>query len=138
MSMGASWRSLLKRLTPKGRTLHLYSRLLPSRLRADYGHRGPYTPAQIETTIRRYKVGDRRYIPYAIAIFADNKALPATWNGSELQGVRNEVSAAWFDGASFSYLDVISYCSDRGADIGECHTRGHASGEHSHHSSTHY
>jgi hypothetical protein len=131
MGMDASLRALLTRLTPKGWALRHYSKVLPYRLRADYGHQGPYTPAQIDGTLRRYRVGNKRYAPYAIAMFTDGKALPATWNGSPLQAIRGEISAYWFDGAAFDYRDVMSYCSHYGGDSGQCDANGHTGGEHS-------
>lgn len=130
--MAAGLGRLLRGLTTKGRTLRLYVKVLPARLRKDYGHRGPYTPDQIESTIRRHSVGHGRYVPYAIALFADGGALPPVWNGTRLQDLRTEVSGAWFGGEPFSYHDLMSYCSP-GADLDGCPADGaygHDGGSH--------
>lgn len=130
MSVSGRIKSALRRLTPKGSALYQYQRTLPYRLRADYGHLGPYTPAQVDQTIRRYRIGNDRYVPYAVAMFADGKALPDFWNGRRIQPIRDELSSTYFDGEPFSYQDVLSHYGDQAGHCGD--TSAHAGGDHAH------
>ena len=54
-----------------------YRRKLPSELAKRYGSSGPYTRAQIDTTIRDLRLS-RRHVHYAYLLYCDGSALPSS------------------------------------------------------------
>jgi len=102
----------------KRRAIRRFLLVLSGRLAKDYGHRGPYTPAQVESALRRYKTAPPRYWPYALAIFCDLdalKALPTGRGEPSFEGLRSEIGSDVFASASFSPGDVARYASEHGA-----------------------
>lgn len=102
--------------------------MLPKRLVADYGHRGPYTPSQVEHTVKRYKLPAGEHLPYALSIFCDEAKLKEHWN--ELRFDRNrlrgEVADTFFDGnPDFALSDVFRYSRESAGAVG---SHEHANG----------
>jgi hypothetical protein len=111
----------------KRHAIRRYMSRLPRRLFQDYGHAGPYTPAQIEATMRRHRIGPQRHAAYAVAIFCDPKRLPEFQpdHGPNYRALREEVGDAFFEGDSgFTVRDVGGYG-------GAPESSGHGGGEHS-------
>ncbi|MGA0604257.1 DUF6559 family protein [Caulobacter sp. KR2-114] len=100
-----------------------YLRRLPPLLRGDYGHRGPYTPEQVVSTIRRHRVGSPRFAPYAMAIFADREAVEALWRQTgarfDYDRIRREIGDAHFAGdAGFTPEDAARHWGETGEGAG--------------------
>jgi hypothetical protein len=103
-------------------------RRLPSLLNHDYGHRGPYTPEQVESTIRRHRVTSLAFAPYAMAIFCDREKVEALWRKGDAPHnydvLRHEIGAAYFGGdAGFTREDMARHSTEA------C---GESSGHHGH------
>ena len=103
----------------KRRDLKRYLTILPWRLMQDYGHKGPYTPAQVEATILRHKVSSPRHKAYALAIFCDRKELERRRREGDLsddfERLRREIGETYFDGTpDFSLRDVGRHSSEHG------------------------
>jgi hypothetical protein len=114
------------------RAIRRYLTRLPRRLFEDYGHAGPYTPAQVEATLRRHKAGPLRHAAYAVAIFCDPK-LPSfdPDHGPDYGAMRAEVGNAFFDGDSgFTLREVGGYggMSESTGHAGESGGGGHHGG----------
>ena len=95
-----------------------YLKALPRKLYQDYGHKGPYTPGQVESTLRRYKVSSPDCWPYALAIFCDRESLERMRHerGLDHEALRREVGATYFDGdGDFTTEDVARHWGDAGA-----------------------
>ena len=97
---------------------------LPRRLRQDYGHRGPYTPEQVEATIRRHKVASLSFAHYAQAVFCDRESVEKLWRdcgrGYDYDEVRAAIGDAYFDGdAGFSDADVARFGGESSSDISD-------------------
>jgi hypothetical protein len=106
---------------------------MPSLLNRDYGHRGPYTPEQVESTIRRHGVTSPKFAPYAMAIFSDRDKVEALWRQTDARydydRIRHEIAAAYFGGdASFTLDDVARHCSEASGGGG-----GHHGSDDGHH-----
>jgi len=127
----------------KRRAIRRYLRVLPRRLWEDYGHQGPYTPAQVETSIRRHKVSSPRYAPFAVALFCDATHSPRS--GTEDRrapnhdALRRELAWTYFGGdENFSVRDVARHWTEHrggfhaahGADVGGHHGFGDGGGHH--------
>jgi hypothetical protein len=96
-----------------------FTSVLPGRLRADYGHGGPYTPMQVEATIRRHRIAAPEYAVYALGLFCDGPALSKQLGAAEAARVRRELGDGYFGGSpGFSYNDVRSLCSEGSSDYG--------------------
>lgn len=111
----------------KRRAIRRYMSRLPRRLFEDYGHAGPYTPAQVEATMRRHRIGPLRHAAYAVAIFCDPKRLPEFQpdHGPNYSELRAEIGDAFFEGDSgFTLREVGGYG-------GAPESSGHGGGEHS-------
>jgi hypothetical protein len=108
------------------RAMRRFLTALPRHLRRDYGHRGPYTPEQVEATIRRHKVTSPSFAHYAQAIFCDRESVERLWRerGSDLSfdDARAEIANAYFGGQTdFTEADTARYSSEssgHGADAG--------------------
>lgn len=110
-----------------------YLRHLPSLLNRDYGHRGPYTPEQVEATIRRHRLTSVAFAPYAMAIFCDREKVEALWRQAnarhDYDRIRDEIGAAYFGGdASFTPDDVARHSAEAYGEGGGHH--GHGGGHH--------
>jgi len=106
---------------------------LPARLRQDYGHAGPYTPEQVQASVRRHGIVAEHHIPYAVAIFSDRKGLKrlnlADPQGPDYEALRAEVGAVWFSAdPDFTPRDLARFEAAH-ADHGVSHSD--ASGHHS-------
>ena len=124
----------------KRRAIKLYLKRLSGALRDDYGHVGPYTPAQVEATLRRrrFPLGQAAY---ALAIFCDGGdpqlLIELQKQSKSLAALRKEVADAHFGGDyGFSPSDVSSYSADYGAHghnsfggHGGDHGGGHSGGD---------
>lgn len=115
------------------RAIKRYLRRLPSLLSRDYGHRGPYTPEQVESTIRRHNVTSVAFAPYAMAIFSDREKVEALWRQADARHdydrIRYEIGSAYFGGdASFTREDVARHSSESHREGGGHH--GHDGGHH--------
>lgn len=123
------------------RAIRGYMRRLPRRLFEDYGHAGPYTPAQVEATLRRHKAGPLNHAAYAVAIFCDPKKLPPfdPGHGPDYGAMRTEVGDAFFGGDSgFTLREVGGYggapeSSGHGGESGGGHHGGHSGDGGGHH-----
>jgi len=118
--------SRLWRRYRRHRAIRRFLKILPRRLFEDYGHRGPFTPAQVETTNRRYKVSSPEYDEYAVALFCDPDQLrqikSADIKGSNYESVRDDLATSYFGGdPDFTWRDIYRISS------------GHGGGEHSDH-----
>jgi hypothetical protein len=117
------------------RAIRRYLKILPSRLFKDYGHRGPFTPAQVEAANRRYKISSPQYEEYAIALFSDPDQLRQTnpgdvW-GPNYEAVRGDLATSYFGGdPDFTWRDAYRISSDHGG--GE-HSAHHGGEVHSYH-----
>ena len=94
----------------KRSAIRRYLSALPPQLLDDYGHRGPYTTAQVEASIRRAKLS-LEFRAYAQAIFGDVEELllrhPERDHFDEL---RRELAWRYFGGGPrFTYLHVTRY-----------------------------
>lgn len=133
--MARSWIDGLIHSFNRRRSVRRYLRLLPRRLREDYGHIGPFTPEQVAATIRRHRISGPRYISYAQALFCDPKTLaeirPTVDFGLSFQDLRREIAgqvqASGVD-EDFGYSDVLGHAAHFGSDS--------AGGEGGHHGAT--
>jgi hypothetical protein len=99
--------------------VHRYLTQLPKRLLEDYGHGGPYTPRQVESTIGRHRGFSKAFLPYAQALFCDEERLREVWYetgvASQFGAIREELGGVCFGGdGNFSYADVGRYAADHG------------------------
>jgi hypothetical protein len=104
-------------LTRRGAVRQLLRRL-PRPLYQDYGHRGPYTPEQVESTLRRQKIAPRRFWPYALVIFCDEDNVRRVSRDGEkpYEDMRAEVATAFFAGdIGFTAREVNHYAESYGA-----------------------
>ena len=120
--------SRLWRWSQRNRAIGRYLRILPSRLYEDYGHCGPYTPGQVKTTVRRYKVSSPRYTEYAVVLFCDPIQLRHLQREnnqkSDYGALRSELGGAYFGGnVDFTPRDVASSSAEHG---GVGHESGHS------------
>lgn len=111
----------------KRRAVGRYIKILPRRLFEDYGHRGPYTPTQVEATIRRHKVSTSRYSDYAVALFCDRTRLKQFQSednrATGYDAIRRDLADTYFFGdADFTFRDVARSSAERG---GGDHETGH-------------
>ncbi len=110
-----------------------YLRVLSGHLVKDYGHRGPYTPAQVESALRRHKAPAPRYWPYALAIFCDPDELARLrprHSSRSFNELRAEVGTGYFGGSSdFGVNDIVRYAGEHGGSAGGVHS-GDAVGHH--------
>lgn len=114
-----------------------FLKLLPSRLAADYGHSGPFTPEQVESTIRRHKVPSSRFAHHALAIFCDRESAERVWRERGLRhdygAIRSSVGAAYFGGdAEFTARDVGRYAAEHSGSPETAHAGHDAGGVHGH------
>jgi hypothetical protein len=112
----------------KRRAVRRYLKALPKQLFEDYGHRGPYTPGQVESSIGRAKLS-AEFCPYAQAIFCDSAALPS--GRHDFRAIRHELGRTYFtDGAGgggeYTYAEVSRLVGEPGGYGG--HGDGGASG----------
>ncbi len=124
--------NLLKSLRKRG-AVRRYLKALPRKLYQDYGHRGPYTPGQVESTLRRYKVSSPDCWPYALAIFCDQETLRQARRemGPDHEALRREVAATCFGGDDdFTTEEVARHWSDGGGQEGSGGHSGHGGGDH--------
>ena len=110
-----------------------YLRRLPKQLFDDYGHRGPYTPLQVEASIQRAKLS-AEFCAYAQAIFCDAAALPT--GRHDFRAIRRELGAAYFSdgaggGGEYTYAEVSRLVGEHGGYGG--HGGGEGSGDGGHH-----
>jgi hypothetical protein len=112
----------------KRTAMRRYLRRLPKQLSEDYGHRGPYTPKQVEASIQRAKLS-AEFAPYAQAIFCDEAALP-TGGRHDFRAIRHELGGTYFEngggGGDYTYSDVARYVGGHGGY--ESHGGGEGSG----------
>jgi hypothetical protein len=113
------------------RATRRYLRLLPRLLSRDYGHRGPYTPEQVETTIRRHRVTSLKFAAYAMAIFSDRDGVEARWRQTDAlhdyERIRRDIGSAFFGGdAGFTPEAAARHSSETYAE-GSGH-QGHGGG----------
>lgn len=81
-----------------------YLRQLPALLVEDYGHGGPYGPAQVEASVRRHGFS-LRHLRYAQALFCGGAEL-----GGGVETIRAELAGQYFDGnVNFSRAAVAAY-----------------------------
>ena len=111
-------RRLLNAMTRRG-AIRGYLRALPRQLYKDYGHTGPFTPMQVEASIRRRGGLSRGHAIYAMAIFCDRTALANQLRGEPASGgVRDLRTALGGDylgpGADFAFADVTRYLAQHG------------------------
>lgn len=107
---------------------------LPRRLRDDYGHIGPFTPAQVVRTVQRHRLSAPYVVQYAVAIFCDREAAEQAWRALDRQpdyeALRADVGGAYFSGElDFRAEDVSRHSAEHGAHGGhESHGGGHHGG----------
>ncbi len=117
------------------RAIRRYLRILPRRLFEDYGHRGPYTPAQVNASILRYKVSSPRYSDYAIALFCDRDRLHRVNNDDlrqeNYESLRGDLADSYFGGdPDFTYRDATRLYSEHGSGGHTAHHGGEVGGHH--------
>lgn len=126
----------------KGRAIRRFLTVLPRRLLQDYGHRGPYTPAQVASTIRRWKISPPRYVAYALAIFCNRASLDQLdherGRPHQYEDIRAEIGQAYFGGDSdFTIRDIGRFWVEHGgegsADAHSTHNGIHHDGGGGHH-----
>ena len=114
-----------------------FLKVLPWRLRQDYEHRGPYTPEQVEATIRRHKIANPAFARYAQAIFCDRDMVERLWRdrgvNESYDEIRADIGGAYFGGdAAFTAADAARYSSETGGGSESGHgAHGGHGGEHS-------
>jgi hypothetical protein len=107
--LGRWLRSMRKRSA-----IRLYLTKLPRQLVEDYGHGGPYRPAQVDASIIRAKLASE-FGSYAHAIFCDEAELRRQVNWPQYEALRSEVAARFLGcGPSFTYSDVSRYIGEHG------------------------
>lgn len=110
-----------------------YLKVLPRQLFKDYGHKGPYTPSQIDSSLERAGLASTRFVPYAIALFCNPAELRRLQDENGLAcdyaDVRRELSNAYFGGEpDFSPADVARYSAEHGS-LAETGHGGHNSAD---------
>ena len=98
------------------RALYRYLRILPEKLLRDYGHKGPYTPEQVEATIKRNNTCSLEFAPHALAIFSDRASVEHLWRErgykENFDQLRADVGNAFFGGdADFMAPDTAVHRS---------------------------
>lgn len=105
---------------------------LPAILRRDYGQRPPYTPKQVEASLRRHGFGERDLM-HAWVLWCDLASLQATGatpaSSEEIEHARREVADAAFNGdMSLGIEDVqvgsVDGAFEGGSPIDETWTHG--------------
>jgi hypothetical protein len=124
-------------LTRRG-AMRRFLKQLPCLLSQDYGHRGPYTPEQVESTLQRQKIAPPKFWLYALVIFCDEENVRSTGRIGEkpYESMRAEVAAEFFAGdVGFSARDAIHYAEAHGGHVSSETAFGHETGGHggSHH-----
>jgi hypothetical protein len=119
----------------KRRAIRRYLRVLPFKLRDDYGHLGPYSPGQVQRTVERHKITGPRFLPYALAIFCDPGKVDAghlkELERLDLGRLRDEIAVGWFEGnAEFDLKDVFSQAAEHSAGAGSGDHGGHSGMDH--------
>jgi uncharacterized membrane protein YgcG len=106
---------------------------LPRWLFDDYGHKGPFSGAQVEASLRRRAASTLKYKAYAQALFCDRDGSPPLKTAvgpSERSAARMELAERYFGGdINFSVDDVSRLAEHNGATSGEGQT-GHGGGHH--------
>ncbi len=116
----------------KRHAIRRYMAVLPAQLRKDFGHRGPYTPGQVESAIVRSGRVSSAFLPYAIAIFCDAEVLKTLklegFEDHNLGALRSEVADRYFDGdVSFEARDLDVFSGNTAVNR-PATTRGHRMG----------
>ena len=127
--------SRLWELARRRRTIGRYLKLLPRCLIEDYGHRGPYTPGQVLTSIRRHKISSSRYAEYAVALFCEPAQLRQLQQNDstapDYAARRRDLGQAYFGGdIDFSLSDVIRSSAEHGGGGYETAHSGEVGGHH--------
>jgi hypothetical protein len=94
----------------KRRAIKRYLSALPGRLIEDYGHRGPYTTAQVEASVRRAELS-LEFVSHAQAIFCNVEELLLRHpQRDHFDRLRRELAWRYFGrGPGSSYRDVARY-----------------------------
>jgi uncharacterized protein DUF6559 len=88
----------------KRSALKRYLRRLPAVLIEDYGHGGPYWPAQVDAAVRRHRF-PLKQVAYAQALFCDQAEL-----GDAFEAIRAELAKRYFSGnLNFTRAAVAAY-----------------------------
>jgi hypothetical protein len=121
--------SRLWQWSQRRRAIRRFLRVLPRRLLEDYGHQGPYTPLQIEATIRRHKVSSPRYADYAAALFCDADQLRQIQTNDvrspDYGALREELAGPYFGGdPDFTWKDANRITSEHGGGDFSAHHSG--------------
>jgi len=102
----------------KRRAIRAYLSVLSGQLAKDYGHRGPYNPAQVEAALSRHKAPSPRHWPYALAIFCDPvelQRLRPDKTERPFSELRTEVGSGYFSGAdNFDVNDIARFAGEHG------------------------
>ena len=114
-----------------GRTI----RALPRLLRKDYGHAGPFTPAQVQATLQRNGLALSTAQPYALAVFCDPAQLAehqrASTRAIDFPSLRRDAADWYFGGdTGFTASDVMTFAENHdqgGAHGGHGYDSGHSS-----------
>jgi hypothetical protein len=110
----------------KRRAIRRYLSILSGQLAKDYGHRGPYTPAQVEAALSRHKAPSPRHWPYALAIFCDSvelERLRPEKTERPFNELRMEVASGYFSGADyFDVNDIARFAGEHGGGVGGAHS----------------
>ncbi len=122
----------------KRHAIRRYMAVLPAQLRKDFGHRGPYTPGQVESAIVRSGRVSSAFLPYAIAIFCDAEVLKTLklegFEDHNLGALRSEVADRYFDGdVSFEARDVGRLFGEHGGQSAGDHAGASDGGGHGGH-----
>jgi hypothetical protein len=110
-----------------------YLKILPRHLYQDYGHRGPYTPEQIEASICRHRVSSDLFAAYAVVLFSDPELIKRltrdTGESWDIDALRTELGGIYFGGdADFTMRDVARYASQHGGNVSEIGHNDHGGG----------
>ena len=116
----------------KRRAIRRFLTILPRRLFEEFG-RAPYTPEQVEATIRRFNLSAPRHWPYALAIFCDPVQLARLRQErgglEDYRRMRDEVGAGSFGGnGDFSANDVARNAGETGGHFGSGGHSDHGGG----------
>jgi hypothetical protein len=117
----------------KRRAIRQFLRRLPSLLKQDYGHRGPYMPDQVASTVNRYRVASNDYLAFAMAMFCSRENVESIWLRQGLQHdfdkIRTEIGTAYFAGDPwFTYQDVQNSSEGMHGGDGAAHSHSETSG----------
>ncbi len=99
----------------KRAAIRRYLKRLPRKLFQDYGHLGPYTQGQVESSLQRHRVSSSpEFLPYALAIFCDPESLERMRreHGADFETLRKEVGSTCFrgeGGVDFTTEDVARH-----------------------------